>query len=126
MRPIMLKWVAKIAREIDVPISATNGIWGWEDVVKSIMVGASTVQTCTALMYSRKGFKMISEYVNKLEEFMEEKGYESIAAMRGATLPQILSWDKVDRDTRNVSVVDQDKCTGCQLCQHCLYLIHLP
>jgi len=118
MRPIMLKWVAKVAREIDIPISATNGIWSWEDVAKAIMVGASTVQTCTALMYSRKGYKMISEYVNKLEEFMAEKGYESIAAMRGVTLPQILTWDNVDRDTQHVSVVDQDKCTGCQLCQN--------
>jgi dihydropyrimidine dehydrogenase (NAD+) subunit PreA len=27
MRPIMLKWVAKVAREVDIPISATNGIW---------------------------------------------------------------------------------------------------
>lgn len=120
MRPIMLKWVAKVARdpEINLPISATNGIWSWEDVVKSIMVGASTVQTCTALMYSRKGFGMISEYTKKLEQYMEEHGYENIEAMRGITLPQILTWDKVDRETQNVSVVDQDKCTGCKLCQN--------
>ncbi|MBA1336021.1 MAG: Dihydroorotate dehydrogenase-like protein [Firmicutes bacterium] len=118
MRPIMLKWVAKIAREFDLPISATNGIWTWRDVVKAILVGATTVQTCTALMYSPKGFDMINEYVTKLEKYMQEKGYNTIEDFRGKTLPQILTWDKVDRETRNVSVVDQDKCNGCQFCKN--------
>lgn len=118
MRPIMLKWVAKIYREFNVPISATNGIWGWEDVVKAIMVGASTVQTCTAIMYGTKGYDIVTEYVEKLEQYMKEKGYENIEQLRGITIPQILSWDKVDRDTRNVSVVNQDKCNGCGLCHN--------
>ncbi|SKC70611.1 tRNA-dihydrouridine synthase [Maledivibacter halophilus] len=118
MRPIMLKWVAKIGREIDLPISATNGIWGWKDVVKSIMVGASTVQTCTALMYSPKGFGMIQEYVDKLGEYMTRKGYKNIEELRGITIPQIKTWDKVDRDTQNVSVVDTDKCNGCNICEN--------
>ena len=118
MRPIMLKWVAKISREFNVPISATSGIWTWEDVVKAIMAGASTVQTCTALMYSPKGFKMIQEFTDKLSMYMEEKGYKSLDELRGITHPQILTWDKVDRETRNFSVVDQDKCNGCQMCHN--------
>ena len=122
MRPIMLKWVAKIAREIDIPISATNGIWDWKDVVKAIMAGASTVQTCTALMYSPKGYKKLGDFVGGLEKFMAANGYQSIAEMRGITLGQILTWDAVDRDSRAVSVVDQSKCIGCQECQHwCFY-----
>ncbi len=118
MRPIMLKWVVKIARELDLPISATNGIWSWQDVVKSIMAGASTVQTCTALMYSPKGFKMIQEYVDKLSDYMERKGYNTIEELRGITIPQVLTWDNVDRETKNVSVVDQDKCNGCGMCHN--------
>jgi len=122
MRPIMLKWVAKIAREIDIPISATNGIWNWPDVAKAIMVGASTVQTCTALMYSPRGYKKIGDFLKGLEGFMERMGYQSIQEMRGITLRQILTWDKVDRESRAVSIVDQDKCTGCLECQHwCFY-----
>lgn len=118
MRPIMLKWLVKIGRSVDLPISATNGIWGWEDVVKTIMCGASTVQTCTALMYSSKGYGMINEYLTHLEKFMEEKGYENLDQMRNITEPQVLSWDKVDRDTQNVSVVDQDKCKACGICKN--------
>ncbi len=118
MRPIMLKWVAKVAREVNLPISATNGIWGWQDLAKAIMVGASTVQTCTALMYSPKGFGMITEFIKGLESFMRQKGYKSISDFKGLTLPQILTWDAVDRETRAVSVVDQDKCKSCRLCQY--------
>lgn len=122
MRPIMLKWVAKIARECNMPISATNGFWEWEDVVKAIMCGASTVQTCTALMYSSRGFRKIGDFVNGLESYMERKGYATIEELRGITLPQILSWDVVDRETKAVSIVDAEKCTGCKMCpQWCFY-----
>jgi dihydropyrimidine dehydrogenase (NAD+) subunit PreA len=116
MRPIMLKWVAKIAREVDIPISATSGIWEWEDVVKAIMCGASTVQTCTALMYSSRGFRKIGDFIKGLESYMERKGYGCIPELRGITLPQILTWDKVDRETQALSIVDAEKCTGCKMC----------
>jgi dihydroorotate dehydrogenase (fumarate)/dihydropyrimidine dehydrogenase (NAD+) subunit PreA len=122
MRPIMLKWVAKIAREVDIPISATNGIWEWEDVAKAIMCGASTVQTCTALMYSSRGYRKIGDFLKGLESFMERKGYATINEMKGVTLPQILSWDVVDRETKAVSIVNAEKCTGCKICPNwCFY-----
>lgn len=122
MRPIALKWIAKIAREIDIPISATNGIWTWEDVVKAIMCGATTVQTCTAIMYGKKGFGIIGDFVEGLRSFMEAKGYFSIAEMRGITLPQIKTWDAVDRESRAVSRVLPERCVGCGLCLNwCFY-----
>lgn len=96
MRPIMLKWVAKIAREIDIPISATNGIMEWQDLVKAIMVGASTVQTTTALMYTPRGYKKIGDFVQGLENFLANRGYQSVREIQGITLGQILTWEKVD------------------------------
>ncbi|MHB1404464.1 MAG: tRNA-dihydrouridine synthase [Desulfitobacteriaceae bacterium] len=116
MRPIMLKWVAKVARSLDIPISATNGIWTWEDVVKAIMVGASTVQTTTAIMYGTKKFGVIEDFIKGMESFMESKGYNSITEMRGITLSQLKTWDVVDRESRYLSQVDPEKCTGCKLC----------
>lgn len=118
MRPILLKWLIKIGRAVDLPMSATNGIWGWEDVVKSIMCGASTVQTCTALMYSQKGYGMIQEYLDHLSAYMEEKGYKTLDQMRNITEPQVLTWDMVDRETQNHSVCDTEKCKGCGMCHN--------
>lgn len=122
MRPITLKWIAKIAKRVGLPISATNGIATWEDVAKCIMVGAYTVQTCTALMYGKKGYGHIDDFLKGLSSFMEDKGYKNLDEMRGITLPQIKTWDTVDRDTLNISKVDTEKCNGCKFCRHwCLY-----
>ncbi len=122
MRPITLKWIAKIALATGLPISATNGISSWEDVVKSVMCGATTVQTCTALMYGRRQFGEVAEFLKGVEKYLTERGIDDINQLRGVTLPQIVSWDKVDRDHKAVSVSDEEKCSGCGLCpQWCFY-----
>lgn len=122
MRPITLKWIAKIAKEVDIPISATNGILTWKDIIKCIMVGASTVQTCSALMYGTKQFKHIPDFLKGIEKYMAEKGYSSLEEIQGITLPQISTWDVVDRETVAISRVDIEKCNGCKLCPNwCFY-----
>ena len=119
MRPIMLQWVAKHRQKFpNVPISATNGIYNWDDVIKAIMCGASTTQVCTSLMYSPKGTAMIKEYTDNMAKFMDENGYATIEDMRNITIPQLLTWDKVDRETKCLSVVDPEKCTGCEMCKN--------
>jgi len=122
MRPITLKWIAKIAREVNIPISATNGIKTWKDIIKCLMVGASTVQTCTALMYGTKQYTHISEFLKGIETYLLEKGYSSVKEIIGLTLPQIITWDAVDRDTKALSRVNDGKCNGCKLCiSWCFY-----
>ncbi|MEN6326780.1 MAG: tRNA-dihydrouridine synthase [Syntrophomonas sp.] len=122
MRPLMLKWVAKTAQKVDIPISATGGIWEWPDLVKAIMVGASTVQICTALMYSDVGFRKIDDFINGLENYMERKGFSSISELKGLSLGQILNWTKLDRETKALSEVNPQRCTGCGMCKNwCLY-----
>jgi len=122
MRPITLKWITKIAKEVNIPISATNGIDSWKDVIKCIMAGASTVQTCTALMYGTKQFRHIQEFINGIEKYLVEKGYSSLEEIKGITLPQITTWDVVDRDSKAISRVNINKCNGCKLCLNwCFY-----
>lgn len=123
MLPITLKWIAKLAMELKhIPISATNGVWIWEDVVKCIMVGASTVQTCTAILYGTKGYSIVREFINRLVSFMESNGYKKIEDFKGITLKQIKSFDKLDRETKLWSVVNEERCNGCKLCLNwCFY-----
>lgn len=116
MRPIMLKWVAKIAKEHGVPISATNGIYTWQDFVKAMMVGATTVQLCTSIIYGGKKFAAVGEILEGVENFLVENGYKSVQDLIGVTLPQILSWDKVDRVSKATSKVIPEKCDGCAIC----------
>lgn len=122
MLPITLKWIAKLTMEIKIPISATNGIWTWQDVIKCIMCGASTVQTCTAIMYGRLGYGVVKDFIDNLREFMERKGFSKVEEFKGITIHQILPFDKVDRETKLWSIVNEERCTGCKLCLNwCFY-----
>ncbi|MEK0452919.1 MAG: NAD-dependent dihydropyrimidine dehydrogenase subunit PreA [Synergistaceae bacterium] len=122
MRPITLKWIAKIAEAHGMPISATNGIFSWEDVIKCIMCGATTVQTCTAIMYGPKQFGEVKVFLDGVEKYLIDHNIDDINKLRGITLPQIISWDKVDRDHKAISKVIEDKCIGCGMCPNwCFY-----
>lgn len=122
MRPITLKWISKVARAVDVPISATNGAFTWEDAAKMMMVGAKTVQICTVIMYGTKQYGAITDMVNGLDKYLERKGYSSVEDIVGITLPQIKTWDVVDRQHKHVSSVNKDKCKACNRCHRwCFY-----
>jgi dihydroorotate dehydrogenase subfamily 1 len=122
MRPITLKWIAKIAQAHGMPISATNGVFSWEDVIKCIMCGATTVQTCTAIMYGTRQYGEIKVFLDGVEKYLTEHNIDDINKLRGITLPQIVPWDKVDREHKAISFVDPDKCIGCGLCPNwCFY-----
>jgi dihydroorotate dehydrogenase (fumarate)/dihydropyrimidine dehydrogenase (NAD+) subunit PreA len=125
MRPIMLKWVAKVSQEFGLPVSATSGIWEWPDVVKAIMCGASTVQTCTAVTHGQKGLGIIKDYLQGLEKYLDDYGFKSVEELRGRTLRHgIRLFDQLIRLPKGAiwSEVDEEKCTGCRLCQNwCFY-----
>lgn len=122
MRPITLKWIAKIAKAHGMPISATNGISMWQDVIKCIMCGATTVQTCTAIMYGAQQYRVVKVFLDGVEKYLIDHNIDDINNLRGITLPQIVTWDKVDRDHKAVSSVDKDKCIGCGMCPNwCFY-----
>jgi dihydropyrimidine dehydrogenase (NAD+) subunit PreA len=55
VKPIALNMVQQIAtdKEIQLPISGIGGIQTWQDAVEFMLLGASTVQVCTAVMQHR-------------------------------------------------------------------------
>lgn len=116
MLPITLKWIAKLASAVKIPISATNGVTSWKDAVKCIMCGASTVQICTAIMYGVKGYGVISDIISGIKDYMTRKGYNRIDEFKGKTLGQIVPFRSVDRETKIWAVCEKEKCNGCGLC----------
>lgn len=123
MRPIMLRLVARVVQEVGLPVSATNGIWVWEDVVKTIMCGAHDVQTCTAILYGRKGFGIIKDYIRRLKNYLEENNIPSINQLRGISIGKIKTRSEVEQRPKGTiwSEVITEKCTGCKLCDHWCY-----
>ncbi len=85
VRPIALRMVAECCQAIpDHSVSGLGGVECAEDAVQFILVGASTVQVCTAAML--QGYGMVKELNSGLEAFMEKHGFNNIEEFRGHAL----------------------------------------
>ena len=114
-----LRWISQIYPQVKIPISASGGVWSGLDAAKYLLLGASTVQVCSAIIL--EGFGVIQRLERELRSFMEEKGFESIEQIRGAA-NRVLTMEEVNREQRVVATVKKDSCTGCGACSRvCIY-----
>ncbi len=67
VKPIALNMLKNCAQhpQINIPISGIGGIENWRDAVEFILLGATSVQVCTAAMHY--GFGIIREMIDGLE-----------------------------------------------------------
>ena len=72
VKPIALKAIASIARSVQVPISGIGGIASWEDAAEFLLIGATTLQVCSAVM--ARGYGLIEDLTDGLSNYMEDKG----------------------------------------------------
>jgi dihydropyrimidine dehydrogenase (NAD+) subunit PreA len=115
VRPIGLRFVSQIAKAIpDVPISGIGGIEDWKSATEYLMVGARTVQICTAVMWH--GYSIIKDLTKGLTDFMNRKGYTTLESMVGKALPKITTWTALSKLPPVVARVIGDRCTGCKDC----------
>jgi dihydroorotate dehydrogenase (fumarate) len=77
-----LRWIAIIKGHIKADIALSGGVHSHEDIIKGIMVGATTIQVVSALLKHGPGY--LAEMLRKFEQWMEDHEYESVAQMRGS------------------------------------------
>jgi dihydropyrimidine dehydrogenase (NAD+) subunit PreA len=116
VKPIALNMVSQIATdpEINLPISAIGGISTWRDALEFILLGASSVQVCTAAMHY--GFRIIDDMVEGLSNWMDEKGFQSLDHVRGKSLKCISDFGNLNLLYKAVARIDESKCIQCNLC----------
>ncbi len=115
IKPVGLRVVAELASDVDIPICGIGGISDWKSAVEYMMVGASAVQLCTAVMWH--GFPIGKKLYNGLTSFMERKGYEKLSDFRGISLPHLKATaNTVVERIPTVARIDEDKCTLCMRC----------
>jgi dihydroorotate dehydrogenase (NAD+) catalytic subunit len=68
----------------EVPVVGVGGIESGEDVARFILLGCQCVQIGSAVL--KYGFDTFAKCLNELEEYMEEKGYETLEDFRGKSL----------------------------------------
>jgi dihydropyrimidine dehydrogenase (NAD+) subunit PreA len=114
IKPIGLRCVAQIAQHVQIPVSGIGGIGTWEDAVEYFLVGASTVQICSAVM--RVGYRIVEDLAEGLLDYMARMGFRKIDDFVGLALKNIVKHNELSRDYKLVSTVDPDTCTRCGLC----------
>lgn len=143
IKPIGLASVATIAQTVDIPICGIGGISDYKGALEYIMLGASAIQVGTAVMIN--GYSKITEIVNDLEKWAEEKGVKDIKPVKGKALENLKSMEEIKfeplvsrayeeiclsecnacvdaciydciKKENGKLTVDRNKCTGCGLC----------
>jgi dihydropyrimidine dehydrogenase (NAD+) subunit PreA len=148
IKPITLRTIAEIARNVDIAIMGTGGASTWSDAVEFMAVGAGVVEFCTVVMHY--GFRVIADLRSGLSHYCDEMGFSSPKDIVGKALPNIVAHDDlprrkmrshidnktcigcdvcyiacqdgghmaIDRGSNRIPHVDWDRCVGCGLCQH--------
>lgn len=114
VKPIALNMVASVAKEVPLPVSGIGGVTTWQDAAEFILLGASTVQVCTAVMH--KGFRIVLDLIDGLSSYLDQQGLRSVAELRGRSLPRVQRWEELDLGYRVIAAVDEKKCIGCGVC----------
>src|SRR4051794_23659953 len=96
VKPIALNMVAALAGDpaVGVPISGIGGIHAWQDAAEFFLLGAGTVQVCTAVMHH--GFRVVEHLSSGLEGWMREKGYARLDDLVGRSVPRVRKWGELD------------------------------
>lgn len=147
IKPITLRTIAEIARNVEIPILGTGGASTWGDAVEFMAVGAGIVEFCTAVMHY--GFRIITDLQSGMSHYLEEMNFRSVEEIRRKALPHLVIHDDlprrtarsqiheelcircedcyvacrdgghmaIDRRKGRIPIVDWDRCVGCGLCE---------
>lgn len=114
IKPIALRSVAEMASVESLPVSGIGGISTWRDAAEFMLLGARTVQVCTAVMWS--GFGIIEALASGLSDYLVSRNIESISELVGLARVKIDNIYNIPFDRSLVAQIDQDICTNCGRC----------
>lgn len=119
VKPIALHLLSAVAgdteiRKSGVPISGIGGIETWQDALEFILLGATSIQVCTAVMHW--GFRIVEDMIDGLSNWMDTRGFKSISELVGKSVPRITPFGDFDLGFQTVASIDHGKCIQCNLC----------
>jgi dihydropyrimidine dehydrogenase (NAD+) subunit PreA len=119
VKPIALNMLAALGKDSVVggsklPISGMGGISTWRDAAEFLLLGASSLQVCTAVMHY--GFRIVEDLCDGLSNWMDQKGFTKVSDVVGRSLHRVSDFNHLDLSFRAVARIDQQKCIRCNLC----------
>ncbi len=119
VKPVALNMLSalgtdEVVRSSGVPISGMGGISNWRDAAEFLLLGATSLQVCTAAMHY--GFRIIEDLCDGLSNWMDSKGFNTVSEVRGKSLKGLSDFKNLDLSFRAVARIDPAKCIKCNLC----------
>lgn len=119
VKPIALNMLSalggdEVVARSQLPISGMGGISTWQDAAEFLLLGATSLQICTAVMHY--GFRIIEDLGDGLSAWMDAKGFRTISELRGRSLSRLSDFKDFDLSFRTVARIDPNKCIKCNLC----------
>jgi len=114
IKPIGLRCVADLAREVEIPVSGVGGIYTWQDALEYMLLGATTIQVCTAVM--QHGFRIVKDFEDGIKRWLDDSNYSSVNEIIGLSLSRLEDHGNLPRGVDVVSRIEPDLCIGCGLC----------
>jgi len=82
IKPIGIRCVYEIAKNVDIPIIGVGGVTTGEDALEYIMAGASAVQIGSGIYY--RGVDIFKKICREMECWMENHNYKRLSELIGA------------------------------------------
>ena len=117
VKPIALRFIAEMANNDDLKdmcYSGMGGIYTWKDAVEFMLLGCTNVQITTAVM--EYGYRIIDDLIMGLKIFMKEKNYTKVSDFVGMSKCNLISNDRLEKDTIEFPKFNHEKCIGCGRC----------
>ena len=119
VKPIALSMLSEVmqlpeTQRYQIPISGMGGIQTWRDAAEFLLLGASSLQVCTAVMHY--GFRLIDDLTDGLSNWLDDKGASSVREVIGAAAPRYSPFNQLDLSYKVVARIDEKTCINCNLC----------
>lgn len=119
VKPIALNMLAALGKDevvstVAKPISGMGGISTWRDAAEFVLLGATSLQVCTAVMHY--GFRIIEDLCDGLSNWMDSKTFLNLDQVRGLSLTRVSDFNNFDLSFKAVARIDHAKCIACNLC----------
>ena len=119
VKPVALHMLSAVAglQEVQtrgLPISGMGGIQTWRDAAEFLLLGATSLQVCTAVMHY--GFRIIEDLTDGLGNWLDAKGFASVRDIVGLSVPRISDFGNLDLSYKIVARIDPETCINCNLC----------
>jgi dihydroorotate dehydrogenase (NAD+) catalytic subunit len=84
IKPIAIKHIYDLYKEVEIPLIGVGGIVSWEDAIEFFLAGATAIQVGTGLLWASY-LDIFNRLTEGIRTFLQRKGYNRLEEIIGLT-----------------------------------------